>query len=270
MATGPDPVAYEWLRLGVRSALEGNREDARYYFVQAVRTDLDFARAWLYLGGVADDPALTLSCVQKVLKLEPGESQAWAGLIWARNKLGLGALPIPLLPPQPMPPPALAAGPGAPPAPLPVTTPAPPPPAGSERTLLWGGLPAPTRPSEPLAPVAPPEPPGTRPLPPAPVTLPPPAEPEPSGSERLLRRGNRAAVDGDRARARYYFLKAIAADPENVKAWLYLGGVAADPATTLACMERVLRSDPGNPQAQAGAAWAVRKLGFQSTMRWWK
>src|SRR5689334_16896954 len=50
-------VAEEWLRLGTRAACEGNREDARYYFAQAVRSDLDNARAWLYLGGVADDPA---------------------------------------------------------------------------------------------------------------------------------------------------------------------------------------------------------------------
>src|SRR5690242_3568898 len=70
--TAPADVAAEWLHLGARAALEGNREDARYYFVQAVRSDMDNPRAWLYLGGVADDPALTLSCMQKVLQLEPG------------------------------------------------------------------------------------------------------------------------------------------------------------------------------------------------------
>src|SRR5690349_6575542 len=132
---GADPVAYEWLRLGVRAALEDNREDARYYFVQAVRTDLNFARAWLYLGGVADDPALTLSCLQKVLRLDPNETQARAGLIWARDKLGLLQPLLPLLPslsqvdllPQPAP-----------------ATEAPTAPAAPPRTLLWGGLPAPT------------------------------------------------------------------------------------------------------------------------------
>src|SRR5689334_11905770 len=79
----PAPVAAEWLRLGVRAAIEDNREEARYYFVQAVRSDLDSARAWLYLGGVADDPALTLSCMQKVLQLEPVNPDARAGLAWA-------------------------------------------------------------------------------------------------------------------------------------------------------------------------------------------
>src|SRR5689334_4086293 len=45
--TAPADVAAEWLHLGARAALEGNREDARYYFVQAVRSDMDNPRAWL-------------------------------------------------------------------------------------------------------------------------------------------------------------------------------------------------------------------------------
>ena len=95
-------AATPWRTSGCGSASaprwKATREDARYYFVQAVRTDLDFARAWLYLGGVADDPALTLSCVQKVLRLDPSEPQARAGLVWARDKLGLLQPLLPLLP----------------------------------------------------------------------------------------------------------------------------------------------------------------------------
>jgi hypothetical protein len=267
---GADPVAYEWLRLGVRAALEDNREDARYYFVQAVRTDLNFARAWLYLGGVADDPALTLSCLQKVLRLDPGETQARAGLVWAREKLGLLQPLLPLLSsvaqadllPQPAP-----AAPVAPPA-----APAAPP-----RTLLWGGLPAPTLPSMPANATPPP---ATQDAPAAPRAVPPPAAaPAPAAAPqdeedsvaRLLRRGVRAAVEGNRGRARYHFVKAIAVDPGNTRAWLYFGGVAEDPSTTLACMERVLRDEPDNAQARAGADWAVRRLGINApTMRWWK
>src|SRR6476646_5205701 len=136
MDLGGDAMAYEWVRLGVRAALEGAREDARYYFVQAVRTDLDCARAWLYLGGVADDPALTLSCLQKVLRLDPNEIQARAGLIWARDKLGLLQPLLPLLP-------SLSQADLLPsPAPAPVVE-VPAAPAAPPRTLLWGGLPAP-------------------------------------------------------------------------------------------------------------------------------
>src|SRR5579859_1858843 len=275
---GADPMAYEWLRLGVRAALEGNREDARYYFVQAVRTDLDFARAWLYLGGVADDPALTLSCVQKVLQLAPGEPQARAGLIWARNKLGLIQPALPIWPPVPARPSALAIGTNGSAHPAVARTPVPVPPPTGNRTLLWGGLPAPTLPS-PVAPA--PGPPALRPAPPPPaLPAPPPAvtaalrAPAPEsddeeidehghdGSARLLRRGVRAAVQGDRPRARYFFLKAIAADDGNTRAWLYFGGMADDAATTLACMERVLRAEPGNREARAGVDWAVQKLGL--------
>jgi hypothetical protein len=260
---GADPVAYEWLRLGVRAALEDNREDARYYFVQAVRTDLNFARAWLYLGGVADDPALTLSCLQKVLRLDSNETQARAGLVWAREKLGLLQPLLPLLPslsqadllPQPAP-----------------AVEAPPAPAAPPRTLLWGGLPAPTLPSMPAIATPPPAP-AARAVPPAvpAPTAEPETEEEPDSVARLLRRGVRAAVDGNRGRARYFFVKAIAVDPGNTRAWLYFGGVAEDPSTTLACMERVLRDEPNNVQARAGAEWAVRQLGINApTMRWWK
>jgi len=266
---GADPVAYEWLRLGVRAALEDNREDARYYFVQAVRTDLNFARAWLYLGGVADDPALTLSCLQKVLRLDPNETQARAGLIWARDKLGLLQPLLSLLPSLsqadllPSPAPAVEAP----------STPAAPP-----RTLLWGGLPAPTLPSMPAIATPPPtsrEAPAPRAVPlPAAAAAPAPeaeTEEEEAGVARLLRRGVRAAVAGNRGRARYFFVKAIAVDPGNTRAWLYFGGVAEDPSTTLACMERVLRDEPDNAQARAGAEWAVRQLGINApTMRWWK
>ncbi|MGI8586663.1 MAG: hypothetical protein ACR2M0_03120 [Chloroflexia bacterium] len=220
-------MAYEWLRLGVQAALEDNREDARYYFVQAVRNDLNYARGWLYLGGVAEDPALTLSCMQKVLQLDPEEAQARAGLLWARNKLGLI---------QPMP--ALE----APQAPM----------------ELW-----PT-PAVAPAPTHIPELRGTHTDEAAPGE-------EDDNSTRLMKRGIGAAADDDRARARYYFLKAIAADAGNTRAWLYFGGVADDPYTTLSCMERVLRAEPGNREARAGADWAVRKLGVTApAMRWWK
>lgn len=244
MDLGGDAMAYEWLRLGVRAALEGAREDARYYFVQAVRTDLDCARAWLYLGGVADDPALTLSCVQKALQLDPSEPQARAGLIWARNKLGLIQPLLPVWPVPPAPPPTLAL------ASPPLAAPAPT--SRFEDVAPAGGRALPA-----LAP------------PPAPAVAA--AEDEDDDSERLVRHGARAAADGDRGRARYYFLKAIAADSRNTRAWLYYGGVADDPSTTLACMERVLRVDPGSREARAGAQWAARKLGLNApALRWWR
>src|SRR4051794_9988291 len=192
-------VAEEWLRLGARAACEGKREDARYYFVQAVRSDLDNTRAWLYLGGVADDPALTLSCMQKVLQLEPDNAEARAGLVWARNRLGL----------------------------LPPPTTAPAPPFGAEAAT---------------APPAPPRPPDT--------------------TESLLRRGIHAANERDPARARYYLLRAIAMDGSNLRAWLYLAGVANDPALTLAALEHVLEHQPENTKAYQGTLWARNKLGL--------
>jgi tetratricopeptide (TPR) repeat protein len=199
----PAEVAEEWLRLGSRAAVEGNREDARYYFVQAVRSDMDNPRAWLYLGGVADDPALTLSCMQKVLQLDPTNLTARNGLTWARNRLGL--LP-------------------------------PPPTAGVGVPLPFDG--------DTLAamPPAPPRPPDT--------------------TESLLRRGIHAANEGEVSRARYYFLKAIAMNGNNLRAWLYLAGVVGDPALTLAALEHVLDYEPSNQAAYKGTLWARNRLGL--------
>jgi tetratricopeptide (TPR) repeat protein len=203
-----DGVAQEWLRLGTRAALDGHRSDARYYFVQAVRSDMESARAWLYLGGVADDPALTLSCMQKVLQLDPDNADARAGLLWARTRLGL-------LPPAP------------PPAPFAPFT--------ATREVI----------PHPLA-----------------VTTTPPRPPD--TSDNLVRRGIHAANEGDADRARYYFLRAIALDTTNTRAWLYLGGTAHDPALTLAAMEQVLVAEPDNRAAHEGALWARSKLGLST------
>ena len=211
IATPPATVAHEWLRLGVRAALDGQREEARYYFVQAVRSDLENPRAWLYLGGVADDPALTLSCMQKVLQLDSCHKEAREGLLWARTRLGLIAPSAPAAP-------ALAPAPAVP------ATPAQP------------GAPAPPR-----------------------------------TSADLVDRGLGAAREGDRARARYYFMQAIALDSHNIRAWLYLGGVAGDPAITLAALERVLAAEPRHPAAYRGVLWARNKLGLTVYgPHWWQ
>ena len=204
-ATGLPDMAREWLRLGEKAAAAGQRADARYYFVQAVRNNTDDARAWLYLGGVAEDPALTLSCMQKALQLEPGNADARAGLHWARSRLGLLA-PPPAGSVPPAPPPAFAA---------------------AAATLA-----------------------------PEPMVRP------PDTSLTLVQRGINAANDGDRSRARYYFLRAASLDSTNLRAWLYLGGVANDPAFTLAALERVLESEPYNRNAYAGVLWARNKLGL--------
>lgn len=201
-------VAHEWLRLGTRAALDGQRSDARYYFVQAVRSDMESARAWLYLGGVADDPALTLSCMQKVLQLDPDNGDARTGLLWARTRLGL-------LPPAP------------PPAPFTPFT--------AVRDVIRHPLAVTDTPLRP-----------------------------PDTSVSLVRRGIHAANEGDPDRARYYFLRAVALDSTNIRAWLYLGGTAHDPALTLAAMEQVLAAEPDNRAAQEGALWARSKLGLST------
>ncbi|PZR97106.1 MAG: hypothetical protein DLM69_10170 [Candidatus Chloroheliales bacterium] len=216
----PDPAAAQrWLKLGINSALDGERDRARYCFTQAVRADEQNAHAWLYLAGVAGDPVEALTAVQWVLALEPDNEQAKIGYLWARYELGLLPLPEDR-----------------------VTSPLPgraTPACGFRST------------AEPLEPTS---------------------EPEPSSPPHIqtwLRLGVDAAVSGNRSYACYCFARAAEA-PINERrldqvllrrrAWLYLAGVAADPALARAALERVLAEEPDNSEALRGLRWATERL----------
>ena len=221
-AAPPQPdreAAQRWLMLGVSSAVAGQRDKARYCFTQAVRADDQNARAWLYLAGVAGDPADTLTALQRTLALQPGNTQARLGYLWARYELGLL-------------------------------------PTAEERITS----PLPGRATPPL---------GFRPTPqPAERAT----QPQLGSSPDLhtwLRLGVEAALSGNRTYARYCFARA-AEMPINERrldevllrrrAWLYLAGVAADPALALATLERVLAEEPDNQEALRGIRWAAERL----------
>ena len=68
----------------------------------------------------------------------------------------------------------------------------------------------------------------------------------------LLRDGIAAARSGDKERARTLLQEAIAAEPNNGKAWLWLAGVAASPKNAVRALERVLKYEPNNDRAKAG------------------
>ncbi len=227
----PDYAAGQrWLRLGVNAALADQRDKARYCFTQAVRADESNARAWLYLAGVAGDPANALTAVQRTLALAPADPQARLGYVWARYELGL--LPI---------------------AHERITNPLP-----GRRTPPLGFHPIPEPTERP-----------TQPQPPAPAS-----------ARAWVQLGINAALKGNRSYARYCFTKA-AEMPLNERrldevllrrrAWLYLAGVADDPAIALAALERVLAEEPENTEALRGIRWAAKCLnlsGYQWRSGW--
>lgn len=70
----------------------------------------------------------------------------------------------------------------------------------------------------------------------------------------MIQQGQQALQSGNPGRAREYFKTAVALDPENVTAWLWLAGVQDDPAEAQQSLERVLELDPDNLRAQQGLA----------------
>lgn len=70
----------------------------------------------------------------------------------------------------------------------------------------------------------------------------------------LLEQGIAALRAGDRARARACLAAAIAADPADARAWLWLSGALDDPAEQRYCLERALALDPGSAPARRGLA----------------
>ena len=72
----------------------------------------------------------------------------------------------------------------------------------------------------------------------------------------------RILIADDEESMRTLVARAIAMDGSNLRAWLYLAGMAGDPALTLAALEHVLEYQPENPRARQGTLWARNKLGL--------
>lgn len=76
----------------------------------------------------------------------------------------------------------------------------------------------------------------------------------------IVQVGIAAAKVGSKARARAAFREAIALDPSNEQAWLWLAGVTDDPNEGIAYLERVLRLNPQSHRARAGIEHFRAKL----------
>jgi CheY-like chemotaxis protein len=76
----------------------------------------------------------------------------------------------------------------------------------------------------------------------------------------IVQIGIAAAKAGSKARARAALREAIALDPGNEQAWLWLAGVTDDPNEGIAYLERVLRLNPASHRARAGIEHFRAKL----------
>jgi tetratricopeptide (TPR) repeat protein len=82
----------------------------------------------------------------------------------------------------------------------------------------------------------------------------------------LLREGIAAAKQGNRVTARELLEDAVALDPENELAWLWLSGLADSYEEAAAHLHRVLLLNPDHPHARDGMVLASMQAGIVAAM----
>lgn len=81
---------------GVAAARQGERGQARALLLQATALAPDAFDAWLWLGGLADDPRHAVQYLERAVALQPDNVRARRGLEWAQQRLNeLGGPPPP-------------------------------------------------------------------------------------------------------------------------------------------------------------------------------
>ncbi len=70
------PNIDDLMRLGVRSAKTGNRENARVIFRQVLENDKRNVAAWLWMAALAEDPIDRRRYLETVLTLDPENATA--------------------------------------------------------------------------------------------------------------------------------------------------------------------------------------------------
>nr|MBC7244715.1 L,D-transpeptidase family protein [Chloroflexota bacterium] len=75
------------LSLGRATAEAGHWSAARRYFVRVLRIDPANEEALLWQAGLADDPRESIAYLQQVLKINPNNKRAQAGLEWAKQRM---------------------------------------------------------------------------------------------------------------------------------------------------------------------------------------
>lgn len=74
------------LEQGIQFAREGKRKEAYQILSEYVKLDPQNEQAWLWLSGVVDKPEFTRACLERVLAINPQNSQAQQGLKWLAAK----------------------------------------------------------------------------------------------------------------------------------------------------------------------------------------
>ena len=79
--------AQQLLRQGIAASRAGQSQDAKRLLRQAIELDPDNESAWLWLSGVVDSLSERQHCLEQVLRLNPGNAHARAGLAWLEQQV---------------------------------------------------------------------------------------------------------------------------------------------------------------------------------------
>ncbi|HMA33139.1 MAG TPA: hypothetical protein VKY74_01565 [Chloroflexia bacterium] len=79
-------TAEELLTKGKMAATSGQKDLAREYLGRVVQLEPQHEEAWLWLSGVANNLPMMKTCLERVLALNPQNTQAQEGMNWVRQK----------------------------------------------------------------------------------------------------------------------------------------------------------------------------------------
>ena len=91
-------LSQKLLKQGIAATRAGQAKDARQHLVDAIELDPDNENAWLWLSGVVDSTTERQHCLEQVLKLNPDNTYARAGLA-SLEKLTTQGVPLEIEPP---------------------------------------------------------------------------------------------------------------------------------------------------------------------------
>lgn len=70
------PNVEQLLQLGMQTARQGNKQNARMIFQQVLDTDKQNERAWLWMAAIADTPEDRIRYLQTILRINPNNQTA--------------------------------------------------------------------------------------------------------------------------------------------------------------------------------------------------
>jgi thioredoxin-like negative regulator of GroEL len=82
---------HQYLTLGINAARAGQKREAQQYFKAVLKQSPQHVPALFWLAYVAPTPAASMELFERVLKLDPDNERAQAGIRWAQKQIELAA-----------------------------------------------------------------------------------------------------------------------------------------------------------------------------------